>query len=176
LGEGPVVLYGGKFSPGKGTDDLVAAAHLVARRTPDVQFAFAGGDSLTETDGAPYIHVLGRIPNEDFLQLCRIAHLVAVPSVWPEPLSRVALEAMAMGTPVVATAVGGSPEIVAHEVNGLLVSRRSPEALAEAISALLCDEAHRRRLGQAGRILAREHFTAAAVVDQHLALYRELSA
>jgi glycosyltransferase involved in cell wall biosynthesis len=174
LGEGPLVLYGGKFSPGKGTSDLVAAAHLIVDQSPDVEFVFAGGSELAGSKGAGYIHVVGRIPNADFLQLCAIAQVVVVPSVWPEPLSRVALEAMAIGTPVVATAVGGTPEIVAHEVNGLLVPRSDPAALAQAITTLLHDEEKRRRLGQGGRILAAQRFTPTAAVDQHLLLYKAI--
>lgn len=171
LGDGPIVLYGGKFSPGKGTADLVTAAHQVIRQVPAAQFVFAGSSDLAGAN-APYLHVLGRIPNVDFLQLAALAHLVVVPSVWPEPLSRVALEALSLGTPVVATAVGGTPEIVAHEVNGLLTPKSSPAALAAAITTLLQDEAHRARLAQGARIFVADRFAAAGVVDQHLAFYQ----
>lgn len=173
LGDGPIVLYGGKFSPGKGTADLVAAARQVVAQAPAVQFVFAGGSDLAGAN-APYLHVLGRIPNADFLQLAALAHLVVVPSVWPEPLSRVALEALSLGTPVVATAVGGTPEIVAHEVNGLLTPKSSPAALAAAITTLLQDEAHRARLAQGARIFVADRLAADSAVDQHLAFYQAL--
>lgn len=173
LGAGPIVLYGGKFSPGKGTGDLVAAAHLVIRQVPTVQFVFAGDSRLADGD-APYLHVLGKIPNPDFLQFAALAHLVIVPSVWPEPLSRVALEALSLGTPVVATAVGGTPEIVVHEVTGLLTPKSSPAALADAIVTLLQDEAHRKRLGAGAAIFIADRLAAADTVDQHLAFYRRV--
>lgn len=173
LGAGPIVLYGGKFSPGKGVGDLVAAAHLVIRQVPAAQFVFAGDRDLANGD-APYLHVLGKIPNPDFLQLAALAHVVVVPSVWPEPLSRVALEALSLGTPVVATAVGGTPEIVVHEVTGLLTPKSSPAALAEAITTLLRDDAHRKRLGAGAAIFIADRFSAAASVDQHSAFYRSV--
>ena len=77
------------------------------------------------------------------------AAVVAVPSVWPEPLSRVLLEAMRFGRAVVATRVGGSPELVEDGVTGLLVPPRDPDALAGAVVALLRDPARCARLGAA---------------------------
>lgn len=173
LPDGPIVLYGGKFSPGKGTGDLVAAAHQVVCSVPTAQFVFAGDTNLAQAD-APYLHVLGKIPNTDFLQLVSLADLVVVPSVWPEPLSRVALEALSLGTPVVASAVGGSPEIVVHEVTGLLTPKASPEALATAITTLLQDDTQRRRLGEGARIFSADRFAPVISVDKHLAFYQQV--
>lgn len=79
-------------------------------------------------------------------------------SVEPEPLGRVAIEAMLMGTPVVATDGGGIPEFVEHERTGLLVPMGDAEAMAEAIGRLLCDADLRQRLAEAGRQRAREMF------------------
>jgi glycosyltransferase involved in cell wall biosynthesis len=84
------------------------------------------------------------------------------------------LEAMASAVPVVATRVGGLPELVAHGETGLLVEPEDPAALADALDSLLRDPARRRALGGAGALRAADRFDAARVAAQMLALYREL--
>jgi glycosyltransferase involved in cell wall biosynthesis len=86
------------------------------------------------------------------------------------------LEAMAAGLPVVASAVGGVPEIVAHGATGLLVPPGDAAALAEALEQLLADPALRRRLGEAGRERVRERFDLTELRRAHVELYaRELA-
>ena len=104
-----VVLYVGKFSPGKGTADLVAAARQVAREFPDALFLFVGEGTLDA--GEAHVRRLGPLPNPEVLALYPLAEVVVVPSVIPDALSRVILEAMAAGRPVVATRVGGTPAL-----------------------------------------------------------------
>jgi len=93
--------------------------------------------------------VLGSVPQPTLFALYRAADVVVVPSVWPEPLSRVLMEAMRFGRAVVATRVGGSPELVEDGVTGLLVAPRDPAALAGAVAGLLRDPERRARLGAA---------------------------
>jgi glycosyltransferase involved in cell wall biosynthesis len=91
------------------------------------------------------------------------------------PLS--VLEAMAAGLPVVASAVGGVPELVAHGESGLLVPPGNAHALTEALAQLVADPALRLRLGRAGRRIALERFDISAFRDAHRELYRsELAA
>ncbi len=169
LGGRRVVLYVGKFSPGKGTADLVAAGRLVAREFPDVLFLFVGEGELDATD--PHVRRLGPLLNRDVLALYPLAEAVVVPSVIPDALSRVILEAMAAGRPVVATRVGGSPELVIDGKTGLLVERHAPEELARAIASLLRDAAVRASLGAGARRHVVERFGADDSVDRLLALY-----
>ncbi len=176
LRDGPLVLYVGKFSPGKGTEDLVAAAKRVIQDMPDAQFAFVGGTELNGQTDSTYIHVLGHIPNADVLQLYKIADLVVVPSVWPEPLSRVLLEAMAMGRAVIGTRVGGTPELIEDGCNGLLVPRSSPEELAQAINTLLRDQARRQQMGEASQRLIRERFNVDQSINKLVAFYNTVGA
>lgn len=166
----PVVLYVGKFSPGKGTADLVAAAEVVVRHVPDAVFLFVGEG---EMDAAgPHIRRLGPLPNREVLALYPLADAVVVPSVVPDALSRVILEAMAAGRPVVATRVGGTPELVIDGRTGLLVERGAPAELARAIVSLLKDPDLRASLGaEAGRHVA-QHFGASESMDHLLAIYR----
>jgi glycosyltransferase involved in cell wall biosynthesis len=101
--------------------------------------------------------------------------LLALSSFY-EGMPNVALEAMAAGLPVVATAVGGTPEVVVDGVTGLLVPPRDHVALAEAIACLLQAPDLRRRMGQAGRERVKKRFTVERMVSRTEALYRELIA
>jgi glycosyltransferase involved in cell wall biosynthesis len=81
---------------------------------------------------------------------------------------------MAAGKPVVATRVGGVPEVVVDGVTGLLVPPRNPEALADAILRLLRDPELRHRMGQAGQERVRRHFSVDQMVRRTEVLYEEL--
>jgi glycosyltransferase involved in cell wall biosynthesis len=89
---------------------------------------------------------------------------VAVPSVIPDALSRVIVEAMAAGRPVVASRVGGTPELVIDGVTGFLVERSDPASLARALEKILLDGELRRALGEA----ARRHVTTALAAERSL--------
>ena len=172
-----VVLYVGKHSPGKGTADLAAAAARVATRRPDATFVFVGEGELAlprSPGAAPDIRRLGPLPNAEVLALYPLADVVVVPSVIPDALSRVILEAMAAGRPVIGTRVGGTPELVVDGETGLLVPRNAPEALARAVEALLADGPRRAALGAAARRRVAE-LRGAAGLAPLLALYQEVS-
>jgi len=83
----------------------------------------------------------------------------------------VILEAMAASRPVVGTRVGGTPELVIHDVTGLLVERGDRKELADAISTLLDDPSRRRRLGEAAREHVRRGFASDQTVEQLIAIY-----
>jgi glycosyltransferase involved in cell wall biosynthesis len=109
---------------------------------------------------------------EDFMSLFDVC---VVPSI-EEPLGLVAIEAMAVGTPVVATNVGGLPEIVRHDVNGLLVEPRNPSELAAAIIRLAQDPDLRKRLGDHGRPTAFAQFDPAVLTQQVISVYQRVLA
>jgi glycosyltransferase involved in cell wall biosynthesis len=165
-----VVLYVGKLSPGKGTPDLIAAAGEVAAAVPEVLFLLVGEGEVDAA--APWLRRLGPLPNEDVLALYPLAELVVVPSVIPDALSRVILEAMWAGRPVVATRVGGTPELVVDGKTGMLVERGAPGELARAIVALLGDAGLRAALGAGARRHVAERLRAEDSVDRLLALYQ----
>lgn len=165
-----VVLYVGKFSPGKGTADLVEAAGRVVERVPRAVFVFVG-DGALDAVGA-HIRVVGPLPNPEVLALYPLADVVAVPSVIPDALSRVILEAMAAGRPVVATRVGGTPELVIDGKTGLLVERHAPAELAEAIVRVLDDPELGATLGRGARGYLAERFAPTDTVDRLLGIYR----
>lgn len=175
VGGAPLVVYAGKRSIGKGTPVLLEALDRIAAAVPGARFAFAGKGDM-EIPARPDLRVLGVLPQAELFALYRAADVIVVPSVWPEPLSRVLLEAMRIGRPVVATAVGGTPEAVEHGVTGLLVPRQDPEALAKAVIELLLDPERRARMGRAAALRARTAFDEEHLVAALLDVYREVAA
>jgi sugar transferase (PEP-CTERM/EpsH1 system associated) len=99
----------------------------------------------------------------------------ALSSDW-EGMSNALLEAMAAGLPVVATAVGGTPDVVMDGATGLLVPRRDPAALVEALASLMNDADMRRSMGQAGQERVFQHFSIGRMVEQTQDLYEQLLA
>lgn len=169
--DGPLVLYAGKLSLGKGIPVLLDAVDHLRAAVPEAVVALAGkgGDAVTPRPG---VHVLGSIPQPDLFALYRAADVIAVPSLWPEPLSRVLLEAMVLGRPVVATDTGGSPEAVEDGVTGAIVPRGDAKALADALTTLLHDPALRARMGAAATQRASTVFGEKRAVAALLDVYR----
>jgi glycosyltransferase involved in cell wall biosynthesis len=112
---------------------------------------------------------------DDVPALIAAADLFVLPS-WLEGLPLVALEAMAQGKPVVATAVGGTPELVVDGESGVLVPPRDVEALAAALDALLDDPSRASLLGTQARERVRREFSADAAAEQVLELYEQVGA
>jgi starch synthase len=115
------------------------------------------------------------LPKPSVIQLLTHALMFVCPSVY-EPLGIVNLEAMACSTAVVASRVGGIPEVVAEGATGLLVPPDDPAALADAMNALLRNPGRAEALGRAGRLRAVDEFSWDAVAAQTAALYAELRA
>jgi len=172
----PLVLSVGRLSPTKGHRELVAA--LDRLETADVRVVIVGEDVETggsfrrelEAAGGERVVLAGR--RDDVPALLAEADVLALPS-WVEGLPLVVLEAMAQATPVVASRVGGIPELVVDGETGLLVPPRDVAALARALDSLLADPAHSRRLGEAGRRRAEERFALERMVDRVLEVYAE---
>jgi glycosyltransferase involved in cell wall biosynthesis len=99
--------------------------------------------------------------------------VLVLPSL-SEALGLVLLEAGALGVPVVATAVGGIPEVVEDGVTGILVPPGQPDALADAVTRLLRDPERARAMGEAGRARVEREFTLERTIAGHLAVYESL--
>jgi glycosyltransferase involved in cell wall biosynthesis len=174
IGAGPLVLYAGKRSLGKGTPVLLQALDAIRAAVPGVRFAFAGRGEVP-LPAAPDVHALGPLPQPTLFALYRAADVVVSPSIWPEPLSRVILESMWAGRPVVASAVGGSPEAVEHGATGLLVPKGDAPALAAAVAELLRDPERRARMGQAAAARAAREYDEDKLVASLLDAYEGLA-
>lgn len=175
----PFLLFVGKVEANKGVHELLATLGQVAAQGPSedrLLLAIAGDGSLAgrvEEELAALnwpAHFLRWAEHDTVLRLLAHCELLLFPSRWEEPLSRVLLEACACGTPILAMATGGTPEILADGQSGALVP---PEvgAFARRLRELLADPAGRRRLGEGARRTAEERFTAPVVAKQVERLY-----
>jgi starch synthase len=186
----PYVLFVGRITRQKGVPHLLRAAHKLA---PEVQLVLCAGapdtpaidqefrtlvDELRQSRDA-VIWIPEMLPRSEVTQLLTHASVFACPSVY-EPLGIVNLEAMACATPVVASAVGGIPEVVDDGVTGRLVGydETDPAAferdLAEAIENVLADPDVARRMGEAGRERAVREFGWDAIARRTVAVYEEI--
>jgi glycosyltransferase involved in cell wall biosynthesis len=172
----PVVLCVANLHSYKGHADLLAAAALLGDRGRPCTLALAGEGpqrvALRHLAGRLGIDVRLLGARTDVDRLLARADVVVLPST-TEGMSNAVMEAMAAGRPVVATAVGGTPELLAAG-RGVLVAPGDPRALADALDEVLGDPAHAARLGRAAREWSRAHLSADTMVHRHLALYDEL--
>jgi glycosyltransferase involved in cell wall biosynthesis len=140
------IVFVGRLVSEKGVDTLLEALDLCEQHvTLDVVGEGPLGESLREAAGER-VNVLGYLPSPGVREVLAGAAALVVPSLWEEPLGLVVLEAMACGVPVIATAVGGIPEIVQHGRNGLLVRPGDSAGLAQAIDRVVGDPSLRARL------------------------------
>jgi glycosyltransferase involved in cell wall biosynthesis len=168
----------------KGQEVFLRAAALIASKNPHVRFAIVGGNNIDHE----YKEELKRLAQRlglaervvftgfrvDVPDLLAALSVAVSSSLGLEGLSNSLLESMAAGIPVVATRVGGTPEIVEDGVSGLLVSSGDPEALAAAISRLLQDKPTARRLGESGRRRVFTQYSLEQAVASTERLYHEL--
>jgi starch synthase len=181
----PYVIFVGRITRQKGVPVLLRAA---AALDPSAQLVLCAGAADTPELGAEVsalvaelqatrsgvIWIPEMLPKPDVIQLLTHALLFACPSVY-EPLGIVNLEAMACATAVVASRVGGIPEVVDDGVTGLLVPPEDPSSLADAMNLLLRDPGRADAMGRAGRERAVAEFSWDAVAAQTAALYAELA-
>lgn len=149
------VVFAGRLSPEKGVDTLIAA---IGRLGPTAVLRVAGegpdGDGLRALadDLAPgRVIFYGRLGKADVEALLRAACVVAVPSRWYENQPMIVLEALGLGVPVVASDIGGLPELVETGLNGALVPPEDDEQLAAALAGLLARPGRALAMGRAAR-------------------------
>jgi glycosyltransferase involved in cell wall biosynthesis len=176
--DGPAVMVG-RLSPEKDVATLLRAADRVRRTLPRFQLEIAGdGECMTSLRAladdlrlGEHVRFLGEIRNISAL-LSR-ASLFVLASL-TEGISLTVLEAMATGLPVVATRVGGNPEVIVDTKTGLLVPAQDPAALADAIVGVLKNPLDAEKMGQAGRERVEAHFDVRVMVANYERLYGEL--
>ncbi|MCV6965217.1 glycosyl transferase family 1 [Mycobacterium intermedium] len=188
----PIVAFVGRITQQKGVSHLVAAAHDF---DPDIQLLLCAGAPDTPEIAAQVESAVSELARSrsgvfwvrDMLPIGKLREILSAatvfvcPSIY-EPLGIVNLEAMACGTAVVASDVGGIPEVVSDGITGTLVHydpndpRKYEAGLAEAVNALVADPARAGRYGQAGRQRCIEEFSWAQIAEQTLEIYRKVSA
>jgi glycosyltransferase involved in cell wall biosynthesis len=168
------LLFVGKLEENKGARLLVPA---VARAATGLPLVVLGEGSLAHalkfdaTAAGVQVLMRGWAERDDVLRAMARATAVVFPSLWPEPLSRVLLEALALGTPCAASDTGGTREILAHGESGLLA--KDAAELGDAVAALVNDAGLRARIGEGARWRARA-FSPELLVPQYEAAYRAL--
>jgi len=196
----PRVLCLGRLVPVKGVDVAIAAVASVVKHFPEVRLVIAGEGPVrtelerqtVELDLTQSVDFIGWVAPEMVPTLINTTTMVVIPSwasmeryrqtfgvtsapaiilpSWAEGLPVVALEAALMARPVVATRVGGLPEVIVHEQTGLLIDSEDPTELAEAIMTLLKHPETATRMGQAARSHVQEVFS----FERYIAAYEEL--
>jgi glycogen synthase len=165
---GPVVTFASRMDGHKGAQHLVNAMQTVWQRHGDAQLVYVGRDArwkhemmsdhLRRLAGsrAGSVHILGYQPPEQYFSVVAASDLVAIPSLW-ESYCLAAVEAMALGRPVIGTTGNGFSEFIDDGLSGLLVERGDVPGLATAVSRLLDDPELRLRLGASATDVGRRH-------------------
>jgi glycosyltransferase involved in cell wall biosynthesis len=176
----PLVAVAAVMRRQKALHVMLDAHHLLLEQVPDAHLVIAGdGPCRRELEAqidrlgtGMYVHLVG--VRDDIDGILRVADAAAMSSDF-EGTPLFALECMAAGTPLVATAVGGLPDLITHEETGLLVPPRDPAALAAALERVLTDTRLAEHLASAAAASSDE-FTVESVVKKFAALYEELVA
>ncbi|WP_295995295.1 glycosyltransferase family 4 protein [Rugamonas sp.] len=159
------LLYVGRLAGIKGVHVLIDAFKTLHRDHPATRLVIAGSSFFQGAATTPYMRELvalaapvkdaiiftGFLPHEQLKYLYAAADIIVVPSVWQDPCPLVVLEAMASGTCLVSTAVGGVPELVRDGETGVLVAPDDAAAIVAAVTALLAAPERMRRIEQQAR-------------------------
>lgn len=162
LGEG-YVLFVGDATADKGVETLLAAHSRIPDAPPLALIGRPLSPRLKELP--PNVVGVDPVPHPVVLAALQHAAVVVIPSIWDEPFGLIAIEAMSMGRPVVASTAGALAELVIHGETGLLVPPGDANALESALAQLLADEALRHRLGE-GALRHVVAFGASSVIPQ----------
>lgn len=180
LGRTRVVATAARLTAGKGVKTFLRAVRLLGERYPDVRFAIIGGGELEgplreiarQLGIEEQVHFAGW--RDDVTRALKGCEVFVNASRLGEGMPNTILEAMIAGVPVVATDTGGTREAVVDGETGILVPRRTAEALAGAIASLLSDPVRAQEMGRRGRERARELFSVEGMVERMQRLYLEL--
>lgn len=178
----PVVAYAGRFVPEKGVEVLLRAMKQVVARLPASQLVIAGEGPqrrhlermISELDLRAQVSMLGHLDSQQLDQVLPTAWVHVVPSLYEEPFPNTSIEAMMRETAVIATATGGSTEIVRDGSTGYLVAPGDVEGMAEHLYKLLSNQSLALEMGRNGRKVALAEFTVERMVDRFVKLYCRL--
>lgn len=171
-----VVGTAGRLTPIKGQKYLLEAAAIISPRKPDLFFVFLGDGELASelskmasSRGIKNVMFLGW--RQDVPEVMSTFDIFVLPSL-NEGMGKVLVEAMALGKPIVASDVGGIPDLVIHNHNGLLVPPADVEGLVNSINELLHDPIKRKEMGDRGKVVAAD-YSAEAMIQKIDQLYDE---
>ena len=163
----------------KGPEYFIEAARLIAEKFPEVKFIVAGDGSLRSKleFQCEKLHISDKLIfigwREDIPEILSVLDILVMPSL-NEAVGRILIEAGACGKPVVATRVGGIPEVVKDNQTGILVPPGDAHGLARAVISLLEDEKKRQRMGETAKNWVDDKFSASRMVKGFSDLYVEM--
>lgn len=176
LPEQKEILFFGRIEPYKGIGVLLDAARSLLEENPDWTLRVAGGGDVSpyrEQLSHPQIRLENRfLTDEEVAESMEQAAIVALPYLSASQ-SGVIPTAFAFGKPVVASAVGGIPDMVQDRKTGLLVPPNDPDSLRNALRKLIADPDLRKRLGNAGQKFAAEELSWESIALKHLDFYKK---
>ena len=149
-----VCFYGGEFEP-KGFEIFFQVAEIVKTKYPDIQFVVAGNYK----NKSPYVDFVGLLNHGEVEKLMAKSKCTVIPSIWDEPFALVAIESMAVGTPVVAFDVGILKNIIRDGEGGFIVPLMAIDEMVDRIIQIVNDDELFAKLSENGRGLAYEKFT-----------------
>lgn len=180
------ILFVGRLEPRKGIDVLLKAIPKVLAVLEKTKFRIVGDDSLIwpsgntckqefldEHKGMAFLDNVcfeGKVDDQRLREAYQGCHIFVAPSRF-ESFGLIFLEAMREGKPVIGCTAGGMPEVVSHEINGLLVEPGNVQQLTDAILLLATNINLRIKMGEASRAIFQEKFTAQRMAEQSLHLY-----
>lgn len=175
-----VILYVGKFSPGKGVNLLLDIIPGVLKKLKEASFTLIGSgylekdvkDKITENRLERKVKLTGQLSHNKVLNLTKKAGLVIVPSIWQEPLPRSVIETILSGTPVVATDVGGINEVVKDNVYGVLTKTNSADLTKGLFKTFKNKSKYRKNILNNIKTL-KKHFSQQSM-DSYLSIYRSI--
>ena len=178
----PKILCIGRLVRDKGIDIALEAWQQIYHKYPNAQMLIAGDgierqnleDLVKSSRMTSTVKFLGWVNPDNILRLINESTMVIVPSRWKEPFCLVALEAAMMKRPVVASRVGGLPEVVDHNTTGILVKNESRDGFVSAISFLLDNPQNAMVLGENARFRATNKFGWQRCVDSYDQIYKEI--
>jgi glycosyltransferase involved in cell wall biosynthesis len=179
--EEPIILYVGRLAYRKGLHVLVRAMPLVLKEIPNTQLLIVGEgymDRFLRTlikslNLEENVKMLRFIPDEKLPELYASSHLFVLPSLYCESFGITLLEAMASGRPIIASSVGGIPEVVEDGVTGLLFRRGNVQELADKIIRVLNDNKLAQTLAFNARKLVKERYSWAVIANKMEDLYEK---
>lgn len=181
-----VVLSLGRLVYKKGFEYLIRAIPQVIAKFKEVKFIIVGAGPLQnqlrliskELRVSEYLLMPGRVPWDEVPQYIGMCDVFVVPSIRDhsgnvDGLPNVLLEAMASGKPIVASRIGGIPDVIRHERNGLLVDEKKPQQLASAINRLLASSGLRKQYGSAAREKAKRELNWENIAKATAEIYKQ---
>jgi glycosyltransferase involved in cell wall biosynthesis len=173
--ESPIAIFSGRLVPGKHVDRLLAAWRNLQEEFPQALLLIIGSgeeESRLRQMSGENVQFIGQV--EDVTPYLQSSDFFVLPSA-AEGLSNALLEALSVGLPCIATAVGGTPDVIVDGENGLLITPDKADELRAALLKLLSDDSLRQRMGEQARATIQARYSLENTADQLAALYMRLA-